>query len=137
MLAHDFSLQDLEALSKCIDPATSSGLDYYPLLKPGERFPIRDEHLQPRLQPRSDDDAQYLKGMLEGIAEIERQGYARLATLGAPALRTVRSVGGGAANRTWTAIRQRKLGVPFASAASTQAAAGAARLAWMALERSS
>ena len=41
----------------------------------------------------------------------------------------MRSVGGGAKNAAWTAIRQRKLGVPFLAALSEEAAAGAARLA--------
>jgi hypothetical protein len=36
--------------------------------------------------------------MLEGIAGIEALGYRRLKELGAPALRSVRSVGGGARN---------------------------------------
>ncbi len=44
-------------------------------------------------------------------------------------MKSVRSVGGGAANPQWTAIRKRLLGVPFLEAASGEAAAGAARLA--------
>jgi len=67
--------------------------------------------------------------MLEGIAAIEKLGYDRLAELGAPPLRSVRSVGGGAANRVWTAMRQRRLGVPFLPTLSDEAAAGSARLA--------
>jgi len=81
--------------------------------------------------PRPDSDADYLKAMLEGIAAIEALGYRRLAELGAPRLTSVRSVGGGAANPAWTAIRQRKLGVAFLAALSDQAAAGTARLALM------
>ncbi|RVC71805.1 carbohydrate kinase, partial [Mesorhizobium sp. M4A.F.Ca.ET.022.05.2.1] len=56
-------------------------------------------------------------------------GYRRLAELGSPKLTSVRSVGGGAANAAWTAIRQRKLGVDFVPALSDEAAAGTARLA--------
>ncbi|PVB62853.1 FGGY-family carbohydrate kinase [Labrenzia sp. 011] len=133
VLAQFFSGEQLEELSGRIDPATPSGLDYYPLLRPGERFPVRDEAWPPRLAPRPDDDALFLKGMLEGIAEIECMGYARLGALGAPVLGSIRTVGGGAANDTWTSIRRRKLGVPFASVASDQAAAGTARLALIAL----
>lgn len=131
VLAQYFSLARIVELSAAIDPATETGLDYYPLGSPGERFPIADPALQPRLLPRPRSDADYLKAMLEGIAAIEALGYRRLAELGAPPLTSVRSVGGGAANAAWTAIRQRKLGVEFRPALSDEAAAGAARLALM------
>ncbi|MGE0281905.1 MAG: FGGY-family carbohydrate kinase [Rhizobiaceae bacterium] len=124
-----FDKRQLIDLSSRIDPETSSGLNYYPLTIPGERFPVMDPSFAPRLDPRPADDAAFLHGMLEGIAAIERLGYRRLAELGAPALKSVRSVGGGAANPQWTAMRQRMLEVPFLPAASTEAAAGAARLA--------
>ncbi|CDX40810.1 conserved hypothetical protein [Mesorhizobium sp. ORS 3359] len=129
VLALHFSLARIVELSATIDPATETGLDYYPLGSPGERFPIADPALPPRLLPRPQSDADYLKAMLEGIAAIEALGYRRLAELGAPRLTSVRSVGGGAANAAWTAIRQRKLAVEFRPALSDEAAAGTARLA--------
>ncbi|RWB78658.1 MAG: carbohydrate kinase [Mesorhizobium sp.] len=131
VLTQHFSLARIVELSASIDPATETGLDYYPLGPAGERFPIADPTLQSRLLPRPRSDADYLKAMLEGIAAIEALGYRRLAELGAPPLTSVRSVGGGAANAAWTAIRQRKLGVEFRPALSDEAAAGAARLALM------
>lgn len=129
VLARHFPQARIVELSATIDPTTETGLDYYPLGTAGERFPIADPALPPRLVPRPADDADYLKAMLEGIAAIEALGYHRLAELGAPALTSVRSVGGGAANLAWTAIRQRKLGVDFLPALSDEAAAGTARLA--------
>jgi sugar (pentulose or hexulose) kinase len=96
---------------------------------PGERFPHNDPALAPRLQPRPDDDVRFLHGLLEGIARIEQGGYRRLAELGAPYPRRVLSVGGGAENPVWTALRTRLLGVPVLRAASTAAACGSARLA--------
>ncbi|RVD45640.1 carbohydrate kinase, partial [Mesorhizobium sp. M4B.F.Ca.ET.019.03.1.1] len=129
VLAQHFSVARIIELSAAIDPATETGLDYYPLGIPGERFPIADPALPPRLEPRPQSEADYLKAMLEGIAGIEALGYRRLAELGAPKLTSVRSVGGGAANAAWTAIRQRKLGVDFLAALSDEAAAGTARLA--------
>ncbi|WP_217571436.1 FGGY-family carbohydrate kinase [Mesorhizobium sp. GbtcB19] len=131
VLAQHFSLARIIELSAAIDPATETGLDYYPLGSPGERFPIADPALPPRLLPRPQSDADYLKAMLEGVAAIEALGYRRLAELGAPRLTSVRSVGGGAANAAWTAIRRRKLGVGFSAALSDEAAAGTARLALM------
>ena len=129
VLAQHFPLARIIELSATIDPTTETGLDYYPLSTAGERFPIADPALPPRLVPRPANDADYLKAMFEGIAAIEALGYHRLAELGAPALTSVRSVGGGAANPAWTAIRQRKLGVDFLAALSDEAAAGTARLA--------
>ncbi|MER9600277.1 MULTISPECIES: FGGY-family carbohydrate kinase [unclassified Mesorhizobium] len=131
VLAQHFPVGRIIELSKKIDPATQTGLDYYPLPVPGERFPIADPALPPRLEPRPADDADYLKAMFEGIAAIEALGYRRLAELGAPRLTSVRSVGGGAANPAWTAIRRRKLGVALLPALSDEAAAGTARLALM------
>ncbi|AZO52769.1 MULTISPECIES: FGGY-family carbohydrate kinase [unclassified Mesorhizobium] len=129
VLAQHFPLARIIELSAMIDPTTETGLDYYPLGTAGERFPIADPALPPRLTPRPADDADYLKAMFEGMAAIEALGYRRLAELGAPALTSVRSVGGGAANPVWSAIRQRKVGVAFLPALSDEAAAGTARLA--------
>jgi sugar (pentulose or hexulose) kinase len=136
VLEHFFGREEMERLSKDVDPQTETGLDYYPLIEPGERFPIMDKTFPSRLTPRPSSDKVFLQAMLEGIAEIEKIGYARLADLGAPPLRTVRSVGGGAANAAWTAIRQRRLGVPLMPSLSDEAAAGSARLALIGLQAS-
>ena len=72
-----------------------TGLDYYPLTRPGERFPRNDPEQQPRLEPRPDNDVQFFQAMLEGIAEIEAEGYRTLSRLGAPALTKVFTAGGG------------------------------------------
>lgn len=135
VLSHYFTADEIDGLSGRIDPASETRLDYYPLLAAGERFPVMDPDLQPRLSPRPRDDAEFLKGMLEGIATIEQHGYARLAEAGAPRLRTLRTVGGGAGNAAWTAIRQKKLTVPFLPAHSQEAAAGTARLALAGLRK--
>lgn len=128
-LAQFFDSATIAELSRHIDPAMETGLDYYPLPKAGERFPVNDPGLEPRVMPRPKDDAEFLKGLLEGIARIESLGYRRLAELGAPALRSMRSVGGGAANAAWTAIRRRGLAVPFLPVLSQEAAMGTALLA--------
>lgn len=129
VLAHYFPVERIVALSEAIDPRQPSRLDYYPLLGRGERFPIADADLEPRMAPRPEGDARFLHGIFDGIAGIEAMGYARLAELGGPRLKSLRSVGGGAANPVWTEIRKRRLGVPFLPALSEEAAAGTARLA--------
>lgn len=124
-----FTADEMEHLSPWIDPETDTGLDYYPLPRPGERFPISDPQLLPRVSPRPENQVQFLHGLLEGIAGIEAQGYQRLAELGAPRLSSVRSTGGGAANNIWTRLRARKLGVPILAPVSDAAAYGSAILA--------
>lgn len=126
----------LAELSALIDPMQDSELDYYPLARPGERFPINDPQLAPRplrlssgqVSPRPVDDAQFLHGLLQGLACIEAAGYARLAELGAPPLRRVVTNGGGAKNEAWRKMRERALGVPVGTAAHAEAAYGSALL---------
>jgi sugar (pentulose or hexulose) kinase len=128
VLKRFFTEQELTALSEKIDPSVESSLDYYPLLKPGERFPVNDPTLAPRLDPRPADDATFLHGLLESIARIERQAYDIMASLGADYPETVITAGGGAKNEAWTAIRGRVLGVPIMAAKTPEAAVGVARL---------
>ncbi|HEB59278.1 MAG TPA: carbohydrate kinase [Gammaproteobacteria bacterium] len=128
-----FSDADMARLTPQLDADTPTGLDYYPLHRPGERFPFNDPELAPRLAPRPADDARFFQGLLEGLAQIEYTGYRRLAELGAPWPVNLRTVGGGSRNPAWTRIRQRLLGVPFVTAEHDEAACGAARLAQRAL----
>lgn len=128
-LATLFSPPEIESLSARIDPDTASPLDLYPLPGMGERFPVADPAMAPRLAPRPDDDASYLHGLLESLARIERDGYRLLERLGAPYPRAVRTAGGGARNAAWTRIRARVLGIDVIPAVSAEAAHGAALLA--------
>jgi sugar (pentulose or hexulose) kinase len=129
VLRQFFDDAELARLSMQIDPTRPSPLDYLPLPCPGERFPVNNPQLMPRLTPRPADDAAFLHGLLESLARIEAQGYARLAELGATPLRAVVSAGGGASNGVWQQIRERILSVPVCMASHTDAAYGSARLA--------
>ncbi|KAL8160365.1 hypothetical protein V2J09_001902 [Rumex salicifolius] len=124
-----FSDEQLKTLSTQINHMEPSPLDYYPLLSPGERFPIADPNIQPRLNPRPDSDVAFLHGVLESIARIEAKGYGLLKELGATRVEEVLTAGGGAKNETWTKIRARVLGLPVSCASQTEAAYGAALLA--------
>jgi D-ribulokinase len=120
-----FTPAELKNLSKEILPNQITGLDYYPLRQPGERFPVNDPALNPRLTPRPADPVVFLQGLLEA------QGYGLLQQLGATPLRQVQTAGGGAQNLAWTALRQMALGdnIPVSIAPQTEAAYGSARLA--------
>ncbi|MDY7002431.1 MAG: FGGY-family carbohydrate kinase [Cyanobacteriota bacterium] len=129
VLRHFFTDAELSSLSSQIDPNAESGLDYYPLLQKGDRFPINDPELLPRLAPRPESSVKFLHGLLEGIANIELRGYKLLQALSAATLTNVYTAGGGAKNPTFTAIRGRYLQVPTTKAVYTDAAYGSAILA--------
>jgi D-ribulokinase len=129
VLRHFFTDAELESLSKNIDPEKESLLDYYPLLKKGDRFPINDSELLPKLEPRPTDSGEFLHGLLESMARIEARGYQLLQELGATPLTKVYTAGGGAKNLVWSAIRQRYLKVPVVTPVHTAAAYGSALLA--------
>ena len=129
VLRQFFSDQQLAELSRQLDPRRPSGLALRPLPRPGERFPVDDPGLAPVLEPRPVSDALYLQALLEGLAAIELQGWQRLQQLGAPPLQRVISLGGGARNPQWRAIRQRVLQVPVLNRPQCTAAQGMARLA--------
>lgn len=128
VLRNYFDDAQLEALSEKIDPLQASPLDYYPLSKAGERFPVNDAQLPPRLEPRPGSNVEFLHGMLQGLARIEESGYARLAELGAPPLERVVTSGGGAQNNAWNKIRETVLGVPVSAAKHREACYGSALL---------
>jgi sugar (pentulose or hexulose) kinase len=110
--------------------------DWYPLPKPGERFPVYDPQMQPRLPSPSfaaeggeEARAALLHGLLAALTRVERAAYARLAELGAARVTEVRTAGGGARNAKWTAMREAALGAPVRAAEQGDAAYGAALLA--------
>jgi len=128
VLRQYFSDAELADLSARIDPTRDTGLDYYPLVEPGERFPVNDPTLDPRLDPRPDDDALFLHGIFEGIARIEARCYEVIAAAGGGRPTRVFSAGGGAKNPVFTAIRARHLGLLPETASETEAAIGTARI---------
>ncbi|MGM3306461.1 FGGY-family carbohydrate kinase [Anabaena sp. WFMT] len=130
-----FSNEELSNLSREIDLSKESELDYYPLLKEGDRFPINDPHLPPRLEPRPDHPREFLHGLLASMAKIEARGYELLQQLGSDKLTHVYTAGGGAENSTWTVIRERYLKVPIFSSVNTEAAYGTALLAMRGIKR--
>ena len=136
VLAAHFSIEQIEAYSRQVDTANSPELGYYPLLKKGERFPHNDADWPPRMTPRPESDVTFLQAILEGMADIEALGYLRLQELGAPAPASMRTVGGGAHNSAWTALRQARLNTTFATSNSDEAAVGVATLARQAIRNS-
>ncbi|KAK4477139.1 hypothetical protein RD792_016351 [Penstemon davidsonii] len=147
VLRQIFTDEQLKKLSEKINSAEASPLDYYPLQDIGERFPVADPEMKPRLHPRPASDVEYLHGILESIARIEARnshnyiwfcfspfpwlakGYSLLKELGATPVEEVFTAGGGSKNEKWIQIRERVLGLPVRKALQTEAAYGAALLA--------
>ena len=129
VLKYFFTEGELIQYSAQINPQFISKLNYYPLLQPGDRFPVNDPNLLPQLEPRPENPVDFLQGLLEGIARIEALGYQKLQALGATHLTQVYTAGGGAKNSIWQIIRERYLGVSVYSSSYTEAAYGTALLA--------
>jgi sugar (pentulose or hexulose) kinase len=118
-----FSNSELDDLSKEIDPNTDSPHAYYPLLTVGERFPVADRHKEPILDPVPTSRRDYLHGLLQGISDVERDGYMALGQLGvAPSIPSrIWTCGGGSRNDMWNRMRQRRLNDVFATVNPTTA----------------
>lgn len=124
-----FSNQELVNFSQQINPNFNTNLNYYPLLKKGDRFPINDPFLEGKLTPIPDNKIIFLQGILEGIAKIEKLGYEKLKKLGATPLKLVYTAGGGAKNENWRLIREKYLQISVRKSPQIEAAFGTALLA--------
>lgn len=124
-----FSDDEMAQRMPHLRPDNSTGLDYYPLPGAGERFPINDPNLMPRIEPIPENKTIFFQALLEGIARIEQRGYELLEELGAPSVQQVFTAGGGCHNEAWSEIRQGLIGVPVKLARNSEAAFGSALLA--------
>jgi sugar (pentulose or hexulose) kinase len=129
ILTQFFNDQQLVALSKQIRLTEYTGLGFYPLSSRGERFPINDPTLEPRLSPRPESDVVFLQAILEGLSRIEAAGYRKLQELGAPKPGHIVTTGGGANNPEWRQMRQQLIGVPISGSDHSEACYGSALLA--------
>ncbi len=133
VLLRFFRPEQLAELSRQIDPDRPTGLQLRPIPARGERFPWDDPDLEPVLEPRPVSDARFLQALLEGLTSLECAGWERLRELGAPPIRRLITLGGGARNPQWRALRQRALGLPVLNRPELSASRGMALLAAAAL----
>lgn len=130
VLQQFFNPDQLNTLSQQIDTQQLLNLGYYPLAATGERFPLNDLSLEPRLQPRPDSDVDFLQAIFEGFAHIEKLAYERIGELGGPVPEVIITAGGAAAdNQALTRIREKIIGLPVSRARHTEASYGSALLA--------
>jgi len=132
-LAQHFRPEEMDTLSQRVDPDQPTGLKLYPLPSVGERFPLADPDKRPVLTPRPADSAIFFQGLLEGLADIEAQGYALLARLGAGPVQNLWTSGRVGQNPILLRLRERQLGLRIRPSRFDQPAAGAALLAGCAM----
>ncbi|MFO1068784.1 MAG: FGGY-family carbohydrate kinase [Geminicoccaceae bacterium] len=124
-----FTAARMGELTPLLRPDLPTGYSWHPLPARGERFPVADPAMGFEPDPRPADDALFFQALLEGIADVEARAYRLLVELGAPPLRSLRTVGGGAANPVWTQLRAERLKVPMPAPTHLEAAYGTALLA--------
>ena len=128
VLLDHFAPDQIKALSRLIDPTKPTGLAYYPLSKPGERFPVKDSDFLGCLSPRPKDDVIFLQAMLEGIATVEARCYREIEARGGGRPQQLFTAGGGSQNPVWTILRESELGMDINAATQSEAAIGSAKL---------
>ncbi len=113
---------------------------YYPLLSPGERFPISDASLPPCLPdyPTCDLTLQtavclaehrwFLLGLAKGLTDIEVLAFQKLSELSQTEAKHIYTVGGGSKNRAWMQLRKHLLPASVSSSEHNSAAFGVTKL---------
>ena len=129
VLLQHFTQAQLDEMTPRLRPEQQTGLDYYPLPADGERFPVNDSHKQCKITPRPESDIVFFQGLLEGMANIEADGYDKLVSLGATPVKRIFTAGGGSKNEAWKKIRERTTGTKILSAKNRDACYGSALLA--------
>ena len=129
VLSQHFTRTQLDEMTPQLRPERPVGLNYYPLPATGERFPVNDSNKQSKIKPRPSSDVDFFQALLEGIADIEAEGYKKLDALGATLPQRIFSVGGGSKNPAWKKIRERATGIDVINAVHSEACYGSALLA--------
>ena len=134
VLLQHFTQTQLDEMTPQLKPEHPIGLDYYPLPDTGERFPVNDSTKQSIITPRPSSDVEFFQALLEGIANIEAEGYTKLKALGATAPKRIFTTGGGHKNPAWKKIRERTTGTDVLDAVHSEACYGSALLALRAMK---
>ena len=128
ILKHLFK-DKINLLSESLNPSNLTGLNYYPLMKTGERFPYNDPNKKAILEPRPESETIFFQAVLEGISNVEKLCYERLKEIGGGYPKEIFTVGGGASNTNWNKIRSKILNIDLVTPLSTQASFGSALIA--------
>ncbi|HTF08761.1 MAG TPA: FGGY family carbohydrate kinase [Asanoa sp.] len=120
---------DREALDRAAAGHEPAGAVVYPLRGRGERFPfVRPEATTFTLGEATGDADRYA-AVLQGVAYVERLGYAHLRRLGADTTGPLSLTGGATRSRYWSQLRADVLGRPVTLPATAEPALGMAVVA--------
>jgi xylulokinase len=101
----------------------------YPLPGTGERFPFVAPDAEGFMLGDPLDEVDHHRAVLEGVAFVERLGYAHLGSLGGSPVSSVRSAGRAGHSRAWATVRATVMRVPVAIPEHGDTAFGACVLA--------
>ena len=119
ILSQLFSDSEIKELSRQINPMKNTSLNLLPLNSQGERFPVNNANLEPKLYPRPVSDSLYLHALFEGLAKIELKGWEKLGELTGSLPKKIITIGGGSKNPQWRKIREKIINIPIVSCKKT------------------
>ena len=119
-------IKDWDSKAAAHGPATFAT---YPLVAPGERFPIANSTMSALSSGVARDDVDQYRAILEGIAFAERLAYETLSAAGAVIKGAIFTVGGGSRSLIWSSIRATILQRPIAIVENSGSDIGAAMIA--------
>jgi len=153
VLLKEYSLAEIEYLIDSIEPShlTVEALNptnrYYPLNTIGERFPIFDAQLKPKMPQKPKEPLtihttlpknsallkahqRYFLNLIKGLVYIEDLAYKRLTQVSEQPVKRLYSVGGGEKNSVWQQCRRAQFATQFElkTAHSLDAAYGVTKL---------
>lgn len=129
VLRNLFSEQQLQSLTERLHFENPTELNYYPIPKPGERFPVCNPGQQAVLNPRPTNNAVFLQAILESLTRIEKQCYQVLEDKGINKINRLFTTGGAVINTRWMKYRETQLSYQMQQPAQTEACFGTALLA--------
>jgi sugar (pentulose or hexulose) kinase len=124
-----FPTADLAALDRAAATRVPTRLVRYPLAKPGERFPFARDDAEPFMLGTPRDELDMFAAILQGVAFVERLGFAYLGSLGARVAGAISFTGGATRSELWTQLRADVLGRAARVPSSPDASVGVAIVA--------
>lgn len=129
VISQEFPDRDLEELDDEAERHGPAKTVVYPLTTEGERFPFANSEAQGFQIGEPEDETDYYRAILEGVAFVERLCFVHLESLGARVSGPVALTGGGAKSPVWSQIRADVLGLPVVIPPSSEGSVGMAVLA--------
>src|SRR5919202_258933 len=129
VISQEFPGRDLKELGEKAERHGPAATVVYPLTAEGERFPFANSEARGFQLGEPEDETDYYRAILEGVAFLERLCFAHLESLGAEVSGPVALTGGGAMSPVWSQIRADVLELPVVIPRSSEGSVGMAILA--------